>query len=110
MDKDTKILLGSEENWYLICGNDKEGNLHIQDIELEGGVNSNKKKESREGQKTSYLAIAEMASSLYDIMLKAKKENRKIMCNATKDTSLKNIKRMMAEGIAEIYDESGKQK
>ena len=49
-----------------------------------------------------------MTKELYNIMLEAKMDNRKIMCNATQDTSLKNIINMLKKGLSEIYDEKGR--
>ena len=107
LESDTHINIGSENNWYLIYGTDYDGDLNIADLALEGGLNSRKNEKNDDTQRISKLAISEMVSTLYDIMIKGAKDNRKIVCNATKDTSLVNIKRMIKRGLAEIYDKNG---
>ena len=48
-----------------------------------------------------------MADKLYEILIEAKKEGKTIICNATEDTSLINIKQLVEKGLAEIYDLEG---
>lgn len=49
-----------------------------------------------------------MADKLYEILIDAKTEGKTIICNATEDTSLKNIKKIVKKGLAEIYDLKGR--
>lgn len=49
-----------------------------------------------------------MADKLYEILIEAKTEGKTIICNATEDTSLKNIKKIVKKGLAEIYDLKGR--
>lgn len=48
-----------------------------------------------------------MADKLYEILIEAKLERKTIICNATEDTSLVNIKKLVEKGLAEIYDLEG---
>lgn len=105
---ESKVVIGSEENWYLIYGTDDEGNCCIQDLALEGGLNSDKNKDNNESQRFSRIATVEMADAVYGLMINSSKDGRKITCNATKDTSLINIKNMIKKGLAEIFDFSGR--
>ena len=107
-DEDIRIIMGSEEDWYFIYGKDESGDLNILELALEGGLNSYISKEKNQKKKMSFLAIAEMTLTLYKVIIQAKNENRRILCNATKDTSLINIKRMVEERLAKIYDENGR--
>lgn len=106
--KDISTVIGSQNNWYMIYGRGKKGECMIQDLALEGGLNSGKNKESAEKQSSSRLATVEMANEVYSLMIKKAKEETKIVCNATKDTSLINIKNMIKKGIAEVCDSEGK--
>ena len=49
-----------------------------------------------------------MADKLYEILIEAKTEGKTIICNATEDTSLINIKDLIVKGLAEIYDIEGR--
>ena len=105
--EDVNVVIGSQNNWYLMYGTGIDGECKIQDIALEGGLNSKKNTESKEHQATSRMATVEMANSVYDVLIKNAKLNKKIVCNATKDTSLVNIKNMIRKGLADIFDEKG---
>ena len=48
-----------------------------------------------------------MADKLYEILIKAKAQGKSIICNATEDTSLINIKQIVEKGLADIYDLDG---
>ena len=102
------VVMGSQKNWYMIYGIGEKGECKIQDIALEGGLNSGKNVESKEKQNKSRLATVEMANEVYSLMIKNAKEGIKIVCNATKDTSLINIKNMIKKGIADVCDKNGK--
>lgn len=106
--RDISTVIGSQNNWYMIYGRGKKGECIIQDLALEGGLNSGKNKEFTEKQSSSRLATVEMANEVYSLMIKKAKEQTKIVCNATKDTSLINIKNMIKKGIAEVCDSEGK--
>lgn len=106
--EDVTTIIGSEQNWYLIYGTGEDGECKIQDLALEGGLNSNKNKDSTESQTSSRLATIEMADAVYRLMIRSAKNGIQIVCNATKDTSLINIKNMLRKGIAEIYDLDGR--
>ena len=101
-------VIGSEKNWYMICGTNYKGEFSIQDLALEGGVNSNKNSNSAEQQSSSKLAAVEMADVVYGLLIEKARDGVKIVCNATKDTSLINIKNMIRKGIADIYDTNGR--
>lgn len=49
-----------------------------------------------------------MADKLYEILIRERTEGKTIICNATEATSLKNIKKIVEKGLAEIYDLEGK--
>ena len=49
-----------------------------------------------------------MADKLYEILIESKISGKTIICNATADTSLKNIKKLVGKGLAEIYDLEGR--
>ncbi len=49
-----------------------------------------------------------MMEKLYELMINASKSSIPILCNATKDTSLLNIKSLAKEKVVELYDDSGK--
>ena len=101
-------VVGSEENWYMVYGTGSDGTCKIQDLAMEGGLNSTKNTESTEKQNASIIATAEMADYVYALMIKKAKEGTKIVCNATKDTSLINIKNMVKKGLIEIRNMNGK--
>ena len=44
LSHNAKVVIGSQENWYIIYGEDNEGRLNISDIALEGGMNSQKRR------------------------------------------------------------------
>ena len=50
------------------------------------------------------MAIAESTNELYQILLDASQNGKRIYCNATADTSLVNIKRMLAKELVSIKD------
>ena len=105
--EDITSIIGSEKNWYMIYGTGENGECKIQDLALEGGLNSKKNKKMQDNQKPSRLAIVEMADAVYKLMIQNAKDGVKTICNATKDTSLINIKNMIRKGIAEVYDFDG---
>ena len=99
-----KAVIGSNKDWYLIYGEDEE-QVKISDLAVIGGINAEKGKVEKGNIK---LATAEATDTLYEILIRAGKEKKEIYCNATKDTSLLNIKRMLKKGIIKLKDEEGK--
>ena len=95
-----RVVLGSNKDWYLIYGEDSDGNISIQDLAIIGTIHA--KKENAGEQKSggnSKLATLEAAEALYDILIKAGRDGKDVICNATRDTSLVNIKRMLRKGL-----------
>ncbi len=103
------VVIGSEKTWYLIYGTTYEGDIAIIDLASEDGINSDKNTESSQDRKASLLSIFEMTDYLYGLLITSAKEGKRITCNATKDTSLINIKNMIKKGLIEAYDEEGRQ-
>lgn len=44
LSDNAKVVIGSQENWYIIYGEDDEQRVNISDIALEGGMNSKKRR------------------------------------------------------------------
>jgi hypothetical protein len=101
--KNSNIEIGSNEDWYMIYGKDSNGNICISDVAVLGTLNS----ESRMS-KNLKLAIAESAYAVLKLMKETQDKGNELVCNATKDTSLINIKRMMEKKIVTIKDQHGK--
>ena len=80
---------------------------NIKDLAIVGGVNSQKNEDLPNGD--IKLAIAESTTEIYKLLLEASQNNQKIYCNATEDTSLINIKKMLQKGLISVKDEEGRQ-
>ena len=65
----------------------------------------NSEKSSSESQGNVKLAIAESTDILYKILIEAGENGQYVHCDATKDTSLINITRMLKKGLIKIYDD-----
>ena len=72
-----------------------------------GGINS-QKNEVLPNRDIKH-AIAEATTEIYKLLLEASQNNQKIYCNATEDTSLINIKKMLQKGLISVKDEDGRQ-
>jgi len=100
-----QVKLGSNEDWYLVYGED-ENEVKIADLAMVGGINS-QKNESLPKANTK-LAIAESSTEIYKLLLEASKNDKTIYCNATEDTSLINIKKMLEKGLIDVKDGYGR--
>ena len=96
-----KVKLGSNKDWYVIYG-ETENEITISDLAVAGGIHSEKNDSLPKAN--SKLAIAESTNELYQILLDASQNRKRIYCNATADTSLVNIKRMLAKELVSIKD------
>lgn len=101
--KNAKIIIGSNNSWYLIYGEEEE-TITISDLAMQGALNA--ENSGQEGTNIM-LATAEATKTLYELLIKAGKEKKEVTCNATKDTSLINIKRMLEKGLIKVKDEDG---
>ena len=105
--EEPSIKIGSNKDWYLIYENGEE-KLTISDLAIEGTANAEDNGRTKTGN--IKLATAEAVNTLYELMLEAGRSNKTIYCNATKDTSLVNIKRMLKKGIIKrLEDGQGKE-
>ncbi|MCI8310426.1 MAG: leucine-rich repeat domain-containing protein [Clostridia bacterium] len=100
-----QVKLGSNEDWYMIYGEDEE-EVKIADLAMVGGINA-EKNETLPNSNIK-LAIAESSTEIYKLLLEASEKDKQIFCNATEDTSLVNIKKMLKKGLIEVKDESGR--
>ena len=101
-----EVKLGSNEDWYLIYGK-SDSEIKIKDLAIVGGINS-QKNEVLPNRDIKH-AIAEATTEIYKLLLEASQNNQKIYCNATEDTSLINIKKMLQKGLISVKDEDGRQ-
>ena len=101
--KKAKIVIGSNKDWYLIYGENDEGDIEVSDFAIVGAMNS--EKSTSESQGNVKLAIAESTDILYKILIEAGENGQYVHCDATKDTSLINITRMLEKGLIKIYDD-----
>lgn len=101
--ENAKIIIGSNNSWYLIYG-EEERTITISDLAMQGALNA--ENNGQEGTNIM-LATAEATKTLYELLIKAGNEKKKVTCNATKDTSLINIKRMLEKGLIKVKDENG---
>ena len=100
--EDFTTVIGGNNNWYLIY-EEREDSLEISDLAIEGAMNS----ENNTGGHDVKLATMEAFGTLYELFLEAGKKGKSITCNATKDTSLKNIQRMLQKKlIQELKDKN----
>ena len=60
---------------------------------------------SKESQGNVKLATAEATNILYELLIEEGEKGKNIHCDATKDTSLINIKRMLKKGLVKVYDD-----
>ena len=99
-----QIKLGSNNDWYLIYGDYDGNDLMISDLAIIGALNAENNIEGTDvGIKSnSKLAIAEASNELYSLLIDASKQDKKIYCNATSDTSLVNIKRALRKGLIQL--------
>ena len=102
--EDFTTVIGGNNNWYLIY-EERDDNLEILDLAIDGSMNSENKKSGHDVK----LATMEAFGTLYELFLDAGKKGKKIICNATKDTSLKNIQRMLQKNlIQELKGKNGR--
>ena len=121
------IYIGSNNDRYLIY-EERSNKIDRADLAIAGAIHSKKAEENEEmnselneeiGEETiegnkatkgaSKLAVAESAEVLYNLLIKAGKEGKGIYCDATKDTSLINIKRMLKKGLVRTYSNDGRE-
>ena len=101
--EDAKIVIGSNKDWYVIYGENEEGNIEISDLAIVGAMNAEKNSSGEQGNVK--LATAESTDTLYKLLIEAGEKRKMLHCDATKDTSLINIKRMLKKGLVKIYDD-----
>ena len=100
-----KFKLGSNEDWYLVYSENAK-RIQISDLAVVGGTNSRRNGEIKNSN--SRLAIAESSNELYGLLINAAENNKDIYCNATADTSLVNIKRLMQKGLIKLQSDDGR--
>ena len=101
--EDAKIIIGSNKDWYVIYGENDDGDIEISDLAIVGAMNA--ETSSKESQGNVKLATAEATNILYELLIGEGEKGKNIHCDATKDTSLINIKRMLKKGLVKIYDD-----
>lgn len=100
--ENAKVKLGSNNDWYLVYEEDEE-KFTIADFAVIGGINSEKNQiEDKNIKSNPKLAVAESAYEMYKLLIETKEKKKKLICNATSDTSLVNIKRMMEKGAIDV--------
>ena len=103
------VKIGSNNDWYLIYGED-DNSIVISDLAVIGGVNSQKQNLNNENIKSNpKLAVAESADEMYNLLIQAGKDDKKIICNATADTSLVNITRLAQKGCVSLKNMDGEE-
>ena len=100
--EDAKIVIGSNKDWYLIYGENEDGDIEISDLAIVGAMNA--ETSSKESQGNVKLATAESTDILYKLLIEVGEKEEMLHCDATRDTSLINIKRMLKKGLVKIYD------
>ena len=100
-----KVKLGSNEDWYLIYGEDYES-MMISDLALVGGMNSQRNEKFTNAN--PMLGVAEGTTEIYRLLIDASQNDKRIYCNATEDTSLINIKQMLKKSLIDVKDENGR--
>ena len=101
------LEIGSNNDWYLIYG-EYDDLLVISDLAVIGGINAEKNSTKNENIKSNpKLAIAESSNEVYDLLIHASEEDKRIVCNATANTSLVNITRMLKKGLASVKTLNG---
>lgn len=107
--ENAQITIGSNNDWYLVYGEDEE-KITISDLAVVGATNAdNKSTKENEIKGNVKLATAEAADTLYGLLINAGKDGKTIYCNATKDTSLINIKRILSKGLVKTFNQDGKE-
>lgn len=103
------IKIGSNNDWYLIYGED-DNTIVISDLAVIGGINAQSNNIDNENIKSNpKLAVAESANEMYNLLIQAGKNEKKIICNATADTSLVNITRMVKKGCISLKTLGGEE-
>ena len=103
------IKIGSNNDWYLIYGEDDNA-IVISDLAVIGGINAQSNNIDNENIKSNpKLAVAESANEMYNLLIQAGKNEKKIICNATADTSLVNITRMVQKGCISLKTLGGEE-
>ena len=102
---DPNVKLGSNDDWYIMYS-EKDKYIDIADFAVVGATNSRRNGEIKNSN--SRLAIAEATNELYGLIIDAAENNKEIYCNATTDTSLVNIKRLMQKGLIKVKSENGR--
>lgn len=101
------IKIGSNNDWYLIYGED-DNTIVISDLAVIGGINAQSKNIDNENIKSNpKLAVAESANEIYNLLIQAGQDDKQIICNATADTSLVNITRMAQKGCISLKTVDG---
>ena len=107
--ENANVKIGSNNDWYLIYG-EEDDSIVISDLAVIGGVNSQKQNINNENIKSNpKLAVAESANEMYNLLIQAGEDDKKIICNATVDTSLVNITRMAQKGCISLKNMDGEE-
>lgn len=107
--ENANVKIGSNNDWYLIYG-EEDDSIVISDLAVIGGVNSQKQNINNENIKSNpKLAVAESANEMYNLLIQAGEDDKKIICNATADTSLVNITRMAQKGCISLKNMDGEE-
>lgn len=101
--EDAKIFIGSNKDWYVIYGKNDDGDIEISDLAIIGAMNA--EKSSKQSQGNVKLATAESTDTLYKLLIEAGEKGKMLHCDATRGTSLINIKRMLKKELVKIYDD-----
>ena len=108
------VKIGSNNDWYLIYG-ESDNSIVISDLAVIGGVNSQKQNINNENinneniKSNPKLAVVESADEMYNLLIQAGKDDKKIICNATADTSLVNITRLAQKGCISFKNMDGEE-
>ena len=100
--EDANIVIGSNNDWYLIYGESYDADIEISDLAIVGAMNAEKNGNTE--RRNIKLATAESTDTLYKLLIEAGEKGKSIHCDATKDTSLINIQRMLRKGLVKVYD------
>ena len=107
--ENANVKIGSNNDWYLIYG-EEDDSIVISDFAVIGGVNSQKQNINNENIKSNpKLAVAESANEMYNLLIQAGEDDKKIICNAIVDTSLVNITRMAQKGCISLKNMDGEE-
>ena len=97
--ENVELTISKENDWYMI-GDEEEKEYYIADIAMVGGVHSQKNTDKK--SKNTRMATLEMVEKVYEKMLEMAEKGKVVTCDATKDTSYINIRKMEESGIIQL--------